>query len=87
MAKLEKSFLMLTFFGGILSQWQVCYLKFSIFLYSILPVSREKKILPLRRADFKIYQHKNQKEIENHKIKKNAFSKIVLHIFCRSKSK
>ncbi len=40
-----------------------------------------KKVLPLRRADFKIYQHKNQIKIETPQNKENAFSKIVLDIF------
>ncbi len=67
LANLEFSFLILTFFGGILSLRQVCFFelsfKFLIFLYPVWPISR-KINSPLRRADFKIYQHKNQKKIE-----------------------
>jgi hypothetical protein len=49
---------------------------------------QEKKISPRRMADFKIYQHKNRKKDlkKLQTIKKNAFSKIVLDIFCRFKT-
>ncbi len=46
LANLENSFLIWTFFGGILSLRQVCFfeisLKFSIFWYLIWPISRKK---------------------------------------------
>ncbi len=67
MANLENIFLILTFWGGILSLRQVCFfeisLKFSIYdtLYDLF---QEKKFSPPERADFKIYQHKNRKKIE-----------------------
>jgi hypothetical protein len=67
LANLEFRFLILTFLGGILSLRQVCFFKSvlnSPFLDTLYDLFQEKKFSPLRRADFKIYQHKNQKKIE-----------------------
>ncbi len=33
-----------------------------------------------------VFVHKDQNKPKHHKIKKNTFSKIVLDIFCRSKT-
>jgi hypothetical protein len=35
-----------------------------MFFYTLYDLFQEKKCSPLRRADFKIYQHKSQKKIE-----------------------
>ncbi len=67
LANLENSFLILTFFGGILSPRQVCFFEISFkfrFFDTLYDLFQEKKFSPLRRADFKIYQHKNRKKIE-----------------------
>ncbi len=67
LANLENSFLILTFFEGILSLRQVFLFKISLnsgFFDTLYDLFQEKKFSPLRRADFKIYQHKNQKKIE-----------------------
>jgi hypothetical protein len=68
LSKFEKSFLILIFFGGILSLRQVCFfeisIKFPIFFLTLYDLFQEKKFSPLRRDDFKIYQHKNQKKID-----------------------
>jgi hypothetical protein len=57
-----------------------------LIFYTLYGLFQETKISPLRRADFKIYQHKNQKKIVTPQNKENAFSKIVLDIFFRSKT-
>ncbi len=75
-------------FWGILSLRQVCFfeisIKFSIFWYPIRPFSRKK--ISLQKGRLSDFWHKNRKQEKHHKVKKNAFSKIVLDIFCQSKT-
>jgi hypothetical protein len=82
LAKLENGFLNLTFLWGILSQKQVFFFEMSL----IFSITYFRKKSHFRRAVFKLFWHKNQKRLERHKIKKNASSKIVLDILCRSKT-
>ncbi len=62
--KFRKQFFNLTFLGVILSLRQVCFFeissKFSIFFNTLYDLFQEKKISPLRRANFKIDQHKKK---------------------------
>jgi hypothetical protein len=85
-------FLILTYLGGILSLRQVYFFFISIkildFFYTLYDLFPEKKISLLERAIFQIFWHKNRKrkKLNRNKIKKNSFSKIILEIFCRSKT-
>jgi hypothetical protein len=89
LSKFRKQLLNFNFFGGhFVTKTSFFFksVKNSGFFDTLYNLFQEKKFSPLRRADFKIYQHKNRKKMKHHKIKKNAFSKIVLDIFYRSKS-
>jgi hypothetical protein len=55
-------------------------------LSKIYQLSQGKKMSPLRRSELKISQHKNQIKIETPQNKENAFSIVVLDIFCRYKT-
>jgi hypothetical protein len=64
---LENSFLILTFWGDILSLGQYCFFlnqhKIPNFLYpTVYDLFSRKKTSPLRRAVFPIVQHKNLKK-------------------------
>jgi hypothetical protein len=88
LAKLENSFLILTFWGAILSLRQVCFfeisIKFSIFdtVYDIF----KKKIHVSEGPILKFINTETKQRQKHHKIKKNPFSNIVLDIFGRSKT-
>ncbi len=77
LAKLENSFLILTFWGGILSPRQHCFFEISIqFLIfdTLYDLFQEKKISALKRPDFKINQHKNRKKVETPQNKEKCLS-------------
>jgi hypothetical protein len=57
LGKIRKQFFSYNFLGGLLSLRQVCFFEISInsqFFDTLYDQFQEKKISPLRRADFKI---------------------------------
>ena len=67
LANLEFSFLILTFWGAFCHKDKFAFLKSvlnSRFFDTLYDLFQGKKFSPLRRADFKIYQHKNRKKKE-----------------------
>jgi hypothetical protein len=90
LSKIRKQFFNFNFFGGhFVTKTSLLFKSVynSQFVDTLYDLFQEKIFSPFRRADVKIYQYKNQKKDRNTiKYKKNAFSKIVSDIFCRSKT-
>jgi hypothetical protein len=68
LSKFRKQFFNFNFFGGhfVTKKSLLLWNQFKIldFLIPYMTYFKKKKFSPLRRADFKIYQHKNRKKIE-----------------------
>jgi hypothetical protein len=79
LSKIRKQFLILTFWGGILSQRQVCFfLNQHKILDCLIPYKTyfKKKKFTYQTADLNIFQYKNQKKDRNTtKLRKMPFLK------------
>ncbi len=90
LSKFRKQFFNFTFYGGhfvtktSLPFWN--QFKIQDFLIPYVTYFKEKNVHLSEEQILKFINTKIEKRQKHHKIKKNAFSKIVLDIFCRSKT-